>query len=113
MLVIAAGTRYNVGVLEFRILGPFEVLAANGEPLQLGGQRQRAVLASLLLRANEVVSTDVLVDRLWGEHPPRTARTSLQNAISTLRPRHPGVVLPTARPSRRAWPTSIGRTEPS
>jgi DNA-binding SARP family transcriptional activator len=53
-------------VHEFRILGPFEVLAADGEPLQLGGQRQRAVLVSLLLRANEVVSTDVLVDRLWG-----------------------------------------------
>jgi len=84
-LVIVVRTRYNVQVHEFRILGPFEVLAADGEPLQLGGQRQRAVLVSLLLRANEVVSTDVLVDRLWGENPPRTARTSLQNAISALR----------------------------
>jgi DNA-binding SARP family transcriptional activator len=85
VLVIVGRTRYNVQVHEFRILGPFEVLAADGEPLQLGGQRQRAVLVALLLRVNEVVSTDVLVDRLWGENPPRTARTSLQNAISALR----------------------------
>lgn len=70
---------------EFRILGPLEVLAADGEPLALGGQKQRAVLALLLLRANQVVSTDFLVDALWGEHPPRTATTSLQNSISALR----------------------------
>jgi DNA-binding SARP family transcriptional activator len=72
-------------VPEFRILGPVEVVAEDGEPLQLGGQKQRAVLATLLLRANEVVSTDFLVDALWGEQPPRTATTSLQNAISALR----------------------------
>jgi DNA-binding SARP family transcriptional activator len=72
-------------VPEFRILGPLEVLAADGEQLALGGQKQRAVLALLLLRANQVVSTDVLVDALWGEHPPRTATTSLQNSISALR----------------------------
>src|SRR5947207_8436496 len=101
LLVIAAGTRYNVGVLEFRILGPFEVLAADGEPLQLGGQRQRAVLVALLLRANDVVSTDVLVDRLWGENPPRTARTSLQNAISALRPMLGPNVLVTRPPGYR------------
>jgi DNA-binding SARP family transcriptional activator len=72
-------------VTEFRILGPLEVLAADGEPLTLGGQKQRAVLVLLLLRANQVVSTDFLVDALWGEHPPRTATTSLQNSISALR----------------------------
>jgi DNA-binding SARP family transcriptional activator len=72
-------------VTEFRILGPLEVLAADGEPLALGGQKQRAVLVLLLLRANQVVSTDFLVDALWGEHPPRTATTSLQNSISALR----------------------------
>lgn len=70
---------------EFRILGPLEVLAADGEPLTFGGQKQRAVLVLLLLRANQVVSTDFLVDALWGEHPPRTATTSLQNSISALR----------------------------
>jgi len=84
-LVIAERARYNVRVPDFRILGPFEVLAADGEPLPLGGQKQRALLVALLLRANDVVSTDVLIDRLWGENPPRTARTSLQNAVSALR----------------------------
>ncbi len=59
------------------------------------------MLASLLLRANEVVSTDVLVDRLWGEHPPRTARTSLQNAISALRPLLGPNVLVTRPPGYR------------
>jgi DNA-binding SARP family transcriptional activator len=71
-------------VLEFRILGPLEVLAG-GEALPLGGQKQRALLAILLLRAGQVVSTDRLIDDLWGENPPRTAATSLQNLVSQLR----------------------------
>jgi DNA-binding SARP family transcriptional activator len=71
-------------VLEFRILGSLEV-SANGVPLQLGGQKQRALLAILLLRAGEVVSRDRLLDELWGESPPRTAGTSLQNLIAQLR----------------------------
>jgi DNA-binding SARP family transcriptional activator len=71
-------------VLEFRILGPLEVLS-DSRPLALTGNRQRAVLAYLLLHAGELVSTDRLVDAIWGEHPPRTAATSLQNAIGQLR----------------------------
>lgn len=71
-------------MLEFRILGPLEV-AADGEPLQLSGQKQRALLALLLLDVNRVVSTDRIVDALWGEEPPRTAATSLQNFVSQLR----------------------------
>ena len=78
-------TSYNQGVTAFRILGPLEVLADDEEPLALGGQKQRAVLALLLLRANRVVSSDFLIDTLWGENPPRTAATSLQNSISALR----------------------------
>ena len=70
---------------QFRILGPLEVLADDDEPLPLGGQKHRAVLAVLLLRAREVVSTEYLVDALWGEQPPRTATASLQNSISALR----------------------------
>jgi DNA-binding SARP family transcriptional activator len=71
-------------VLQFRILGPLEVL--DGEtPVQLGGRNQRALLTLLLLRANQPVSTERLVDGLWGEEPPRTATTSLQNAVSQLR----------------------------
>jgi DNA-binding SARP family transcriptional activator len=72
-------------VPEFRILGPLEVVADDGAQIALGGQRQRAVLAVLLLNANHVVSTEFLIDALWGEQPPRTATTSLQNAISALR----------------------------
>ncbi len=71
-------------MLEFRILGPLEA-AADSEPLQLSGQKQRALLALLLLDANRVVSTDRIIDALWGEEPPRTAATSLQNFVSQLR----------------------------
>ena len=71
-------------MLEFRILGSLEVLD-EGLAVPLAGRNQRAVLALLLLHANEPVSTERLVDQLWGEHPPRTATTSLQNAVSQLR----------------------------
>jgi DNA-binding SARP family transcriptional activator len=71
-------------MLEFRILGSLEV-RADGKTVPLGGQKQRALLAILLLRAGQVVSTDRLIDDLWGEHPPRTAATSLQNFVSQLR----------------------------
>ena len=70
--------------VEFRILGPLEVSGDDG-PLPLGGQKQRAVLALLLLNAGRVVSTDRLIDALWGESPPRTAATSLQNFVVALR----------------------------
>src|SRR5919198_985762 len=53
--------------------------------MQLSGQKQRALLALLLLDANRVVSTDRIIDALWGEQPPRTAVTSLQNFVSQLR----------------------------
>ena len=71
-------------MLDFRILGPLEVLDAE-RPVPLGGRKQRALLAILLLRAGEVVSTDRLVDQLWGERPPRTATTSLHILVSQLR----------------------------
>lgn len=71
-------------MLEFRILGPLEVADESGS-LLLGGLKQRAVLALLLLEAPQAVSTDRLIDALWGEEPPRTAATSLQNFISQLR----------------------------
>jgi DNA-binding SARP family transcriptional activator len=70
--------------LEFRILGPLEVVA-DGQPLALGGQRQRALLALLLLRANEVVAADVLIDAVWGDEPPRDATNALQYHVSQLR----------------------------
>src|SRR5262249_39876712 len=69
---------------DFRILGPLEVLV-DDHTVPLGGLKQRALLALLLLDAGRVVSTDRLVNALWGEDPPRTAVTSLQNFISQLR----------------------------
>jgi len=69
---------------EFRILGPLEVEGESG-PIALGGQKQRALLAVLLLDAGRVVATDRLVDLVWGEEAPKTATTSLQNSISRLR----------------------------
>jgi DNA-binding SARP family transcriptional activator len=74
----------NAALLDFRILGPLEVLG-DGRALALGGQKQRALLALLLLDAGRVVSTDRIVDALWGDQPPRTAPTSLQNFVSSLR----------------------------
>jgi DNA-binding SARP family transcriptional activator/DNA-binding beta-propeller fold protein YncE len=70
--------------LEFRILGPLE-LVEDGRPVALAGGRQRMLLALLLLHANEVVSSDRLIDGLWGERPPATAAKVLQNAVSQLR----------------------------
>jgi YVTN family beta-propeller protein len=71
-------------VLEFRILGPVEVIE-QGQPLRLGGPRQRALLAILVLRRGEVVTSDRLIDQLWGERSPATAAKTLQGYISHLR----------------------------
>ncbi|MEP6978331.1 MAG: BTAD domain-containing putative transcriptional regulator [Thermoleophilia bacterium] len=71
--------------MDFRILGPLEVVDDGGEAVDIPGQKQRALLAILLLHANEVVSTERLVDDLWGEHVPRTVTASLQNLVSQLR----------------------------
>ena len=70
--------------MEFRILGPLEVVE-QGRALPLGGARQRTLLALLLTRANEVVSADRLIDELWGAQPPRTAANALQYHVSQLR----------------------------
>ncbi len=70
--------------MDFRILGPLEVVEGEAG-LPLGGHNQRVLLALLLLNVDEVVPTDRMIDALWGESPPRTALTSLQNSISQLR----------------------------
>src|SRR5215211_5825815 len=70
--------------MEFRLLGPLEVAGADGA-LELGGAKQRALLAMLLLHAGEVVSTDRLIDTLWGASPPVTAGKSIQVYVSRLR----------------------------
>jgi DNA-binding SARP family transcriptional activator/class 3 adenylate cyclase len=70
--------------VEFTILGPFEV-RIDGEALDSGGVRQRALLAILVLHPNEVVSTDRLIDQMWGEDPPATALHTVQVFVSRLR----------------------------
>jgi DNA-binding SARP family transcriptional activator len=75
--------------MDYRILGPLE--AFDGERrLSLGGTKQRAVLALLLLHGNQALARDVIVDELWGESPPQTAHKVLQNCISALRKELPG-----------------------
>ncbi len=70
--------------MEFRILGPLEV-EDEGRVLNLGGAKPRGLLTLLLLRANEAVSRDRLIDELWGDEPPETASTAIQVHISQLR----------------------------
>ena len=70
--------------MEFRLLGPLEVVE-HDRVLVLGGGRQRALFAVLLLHANEVVSADRLIDGLWGQTPPATAGKIVQVYVSRLR----------------------------
>ena len=70
--------------VEFRILGPFEVVE-RGCRLELGGARQQALPAVLVVHRREAVSIDVLIDALWGESPPPTAAKTIHVYISRLR----------------------------
>ncbi len=70
--------------MEFAILGTVEA-RVNGKALELGGGKQRALLAVLLLHPNEAVSRDRLIDALWGEHPPPSVHQSLDSYVSRLR----------------------------
>src|SRR5580698_9145166 len=71
-------------MVQFRLLGPLE--AQDGERrVELGRPKQRALLAVLLVHANDVVSLDRLVEELWGEEPPAQAAASLQTYVSNLR----------------------------
>jgi DNA-binding SARP family transcriptional activator/streptogramin lyase len=70
--------------MEFRILGPIEVVD-RGRAVAIRRGKEQALLAYLLLHPNEVVASDRLVDELWGERSPPTAVKILQNAVSQLR----------------------------
>jgi YVTN family beta-propeller protein len=74
----------TVAAMQFLVLGPLEVLDKE-RPLSLGGPKQRAVLAHLIVRANQNVSAEMLIDELWGEEPPETARNTLHTYVSRLR----------------------------
>ncbi len=91
--------------MRFNILGPVEVRSGD-ELLDLGGPKQRAVLAVLVLRVGRVVTVDRLVDELWGDEPPARALGTLQAYVSNLRrvlepgraPRTPATVLASRPP---------------
>lgn len=70
--------------MEIRLLGAVEAFA-DGTALPLGGPRQRAVLADLALHAGQLIATDQLIDDLWGERPPASAKHTLETYISRLR----------------------------
>src|SRR5215213_5869564 len=70
--------------MDFSILGPLEV-REGGRVLPLGGAKQRALLAMLLVHANELVPSDRLIDELWGEARPEAAAKALSVAVARLR----------------------------
>src|SRR5262245_47052511 len=71
-------------LMRFQVLGPLEV-TRESVPVPLGGPKQRAVLANLIVRANIVVSADALIGQVWGDEPPESARNVLQTYVSHLR----------------------------
>jgi len=71
--------------MEFRILGPLEADDDQGKPVQLGGPKQRALVAHLLLDAGRTVSREQLIDGLWGERVPATAGKMVQVYVARLR----------------------------
>jgi DNA-binding SARP family transcriptional activator/tetratricopeptide (TPR) repeat protein len=71
-------------MVEFRVLGGIEV-SLDGDQIDVGPARQQCVLAALLVDANSVVSAERLIDRVWGDHPPLRARTSLHSYLTRLR----------------------------
>src|SRR3954454_4712393 len=79
-----AGFNAITGAMDFRILGPLEVVDG-AAALPLGGSKQRALLALLVLHANETLSASRLIDELWGERPPVTATKALRVHVSRLR----------------------------
>ena len=71
--------------MEIRILGPLQVLDDSGREVELRTGRERALLAALVLRRDEVVSVDTLVGALWGDTAPSTAVKAVQGYVSHLR----------------------------
>jgi len=70
--------------MRFKVLGPLGVMKGD-EPVALGGPKQRMVLAHLLVRVNDLVPADALIDQVWGESPPEAAKGTLHSYISHLR----------------------------
>jgi predicted ATPase/DNA-binding SARP family transcriptional activator len=71
--------------VRFRVLGPVDLVDADGSTRTIGSTNQRTVLAALLASRAEMVTLDTLIDALWGEAPPRSAVTTLRTYVSRLR----------------------------
>ncbi|MFJ5548071.1 AfsR/SARP family transcriptional regulator [Streptomyces sp. NPDC093225] len=84
MNVSPGGAPQTPEPVAFRILGPLQVVGGDG-PVRVPPGRQEIILAALLLEADRVVSTDYLVDLIWDDGPPDTARTQVQICVSRLR----------------------------
>jgi DNA-binding SARP family transcriptional activator len=84
--------------MDFRVLGPLEVLDAGGARVRLGGRKPRALLARLILDANRTVSVERLVEDLWGEDGPESAVKMVHIHVSALRKALPGGMLQTRQP---------------
>ncbi|MFB9800109.1 BTAD domain-containing putative transcriptional regulator [Streptomonospora salina] len=78
------------------MLGPISAWSHAGDPLPVGGPRQRCVLGTLLLELGKEVTVDRLIEYLWDDDPPRTARSVIQVQISHLRRSFPDVIKTTA-----------------
>lgn len=83
--------------MQLRVLGPLEVLADDGRPVEVGAPRLRALLTLLAAEAGRVVPADRIVDVLWGDAPPATAAGTLQTYVSQLR----RLLEPAPTPGRR------------
>ena len=71
--------------MEFGLLGPLRITSGTGDVISLGGPRQRTVMAHLVLGVNRELTQDQIIDRVWGDRPPASARGSLQAYVSRLR----------------------------
>ncbi len=92
--------------MEFRILGPLEVVAAS-EPVRLGGRKEQVVLAALVVDADRVVSADRLLDVLWGDDVPNTGLKTLRSHLSRIR----GRLKPWGRPIETVADGYVLRTD--
>ncbi|MEY9928886.1 DNA-binding SARP family transcriptional activator/predicted negative regulator of RcsB-dependent stress response [Catenulispora sp. GP43] len=70
--------------MDFRVLGPLEIIG-EGAPIRLGGLREQAVMAMFLLQPDTIIPVERLVDAVWGDRPPATARAQIQICVSALR----------------------------
>ncbi|MGW6535565.1 AfsR/SARP family transcriptional regulator [Streptomyces sp. NPDC055051] len=99
--------------LTFRVLGPLQVQGTAG-PLRVPPGRQEVILAALLLETNRIVSTSQLVDLIWEDNPPETARTQVQICVSRLRKLlvdADGEVVLTTRPPGYVLHTEAGNVD--